>query len=261
LTRHEGRIVFTWNGRPVAATPGDSVAEALARAGHRRLACSRKRHRPLGLSGSFVQGAVARVDGVPNVRLDHLPAAAGLTVERQHAWPSPRLDLLALLRLLPERWVRGGFEHPRWLPGGSRRFQAWERLLALLAGGGSLSTATERAAIPPGQAVSCDRLVVGGGPAGVAAANAAAAAGLRTLLVSRGAALARTAAALGEPAPELHPAVGRRLSHDACAVYRGGALVVAAPLLDGPPSPAAGWCWPPASARCRRWCRATRSRA
>lgn len=230
----DDEILFTWNGQTVPARPGDSVAEALLRAGHRRLAGTRKRQRPLGLSGSFMQGVMASVDGVPNVRLDQRPAAPGLAVVRQSCWPSPRLDLLGLLRWLPERWVRSGFEHPRWLPGGSRRFDRWERLLALLAGGGRLPLDAARAAVPPGEAIACDRLVVGGGPAGIAAASAAAAAGRRTVLVTRGAALGRTAEAMGEAVPPLHPAVDLRLAHEACAAYRGGGLVLAAPLGDGP---------------------------
>jgi bacterioferritin-associated ferredoxin len=230
----EDRFRFSWNGAAVEAEPGDSIADTLARAGHRALACTRKRHRPLGLSGSFVQGCMARVDGIPNVRLDQRAAAPGLRVERQNAWPSPRLDLLRLLRFAPARLVRGGFEHPRWLPGGTRRFQAWERLLAFLAGEGTLSPAVGSPPIPAGRHLACDRLVVGGGPAGIAAANEAAAAGLAAVLVTRGAGLAQTAIAFGEPAPALDPRVDLRLGHEACAAYRGGQVLVAAPLADGP---------------------------
>ncbi len=128
------RAVFRWNGSLVSFMPGDSVAAALYRSGIRTLASTRKRHLPLGFSGTYVQGVLGRVDGRPNVRLDLEPAVIGLEVSAQNTWPGPRFDILRLARLLPSRWLGSGFEHPRIFPGGTRRFQVWERVLWHLAG-------------------------------------------------------------------------------------------------------------------------------
>src|SRR3984885_5078879 len=58
-----GSAVFRWNGSVVSFVPGDSVAAALYRSGIRTLASTRKRHLPLGFSGTYVQGVLGRVDG------------------------------------------------------------------------------------------------------------------------------------------------------------------------------------------------------
>ena len=57
-------VGFTWNGRRLQGRASDSAALALHRNGIRALAATRKRHRPLGWSGSFTQGVLAEADGV-----------------------------------------------------------------------------------------------------------------------------------------------------------------------------------------------------
>ncbi|HWT99995.1 MAG TPA: 2Fe-2S iron-sulfur cluster-binding protein, partial [Terriglobales bacterium] len=200
-------FTFTWNGKTVAATAGDTLAEALFRAGHEATGTSRKRHRPMGLSGAFVQGVIATVDGIPNQRLDQVIARPGMRVLRQNFWPTPQLDLLALFKYLPARWVRGGFEHTRFMPSGTQRFLIWERLLAFLAGEGRLQAEPLEPAIVPGRKLACDLVVIGGGPAGRQAANAAASAGKRVVLIARGSKPGRVAALLGMEMPSLHPVV------------------------------------------------------
>src|SRR5580693_9421118 len=128
------RMIIRWNGRPVEARPGDTIATALWRHGIRALGYSRKRHRPLGASGHVVQGALVTVDGRPHVHADHTVVVSGMEVSQQGSWPHPRFDLLKLARRLPQRWTRGGFERPYWLRSGTKRFELWERLLMSLAG-------------------------------------------------------------------------------------------------------------------------------
>jgi NADPH-dependent 2,4-dienoyl-CoA reductase/sulfur reductase-like enzyme len=208
---------------------GDTVAAALYALGIRSLARSRKRHRPLGLSGSFLSGVLGRVNGRPNVRLDLEPVVPGLEACMQNTWPSPRLDLLALAQLLPSHWLRSGFEHTSLLPSGDWRFEAWERLLAFLAGMSPPPDARLPIAVRPGRRVSVDAVVVGGGPAGRAAANDAARTGARVTLVSRSALPGRYARALGISLPELDARVEVIGEADVVGLYREGALVVAAP--------------------------------
>jgi hypothetical protein len=159
------RAVFRWNGSVVSFMPGDSVAAALYRSGIRTLASTRKRHLPLGFSGTYVQGVLGRVDGRPNVRLDLEPAVIGLEVSAQNTWPGPRFDILRWARILPSRWLRSGFEHPRIFPGGTRRFQLWERLLQHLAGVAEPPAENMAVDAPLGRRIDVDVLVVGGGPA------------------------------------------------------------------------------------------------
>jgi sarcosine oxidase subunit alpha len=223
-----------WNGRPVATRVGETAAEALFRAGHQQIASTRKRHRPLGLSGSFIQGVMAEVDDLPNVRLDQIAVAPGMRIQRQNTWPSPQFDLLKLFRLIPPRLVRGGFEHNRLFPSGTRRFHYWERLLAFLAGEGRLSLQPKGPAVVAGQHHASDVLVIGGGPAGIEAANRAAASNQRVILVTRGARLARSAVNFGLKVAALDSRVQHFTGHEACGIYRHGSLVIAAPHDGGP---------------------------
>lgn len=229
-----GSVTISWNGRLIKAPRGDDVATALYAAGIRVFGYSRKFHRPIGLSGSFVAGVKAQVDGLANVRLDRLPAREGLAVEAQNVWPHPHFDLLQLARLVPRPWLAAGFEHPSWLPSGTRRFQAWERLLRLAAGGGRAVSADRSGAAVAGQRLTVDLAVVGGGPAGRSAAVAAATAGQSVVLISRSAVPGAVAHAMGATLPELPRAVQVLAGFEAAAIYRGGRLLVAAPQDGGP---------------------------
>ncbi|WP_460142046.1 2Fe-2S iron-sulfur cluster-binding protein [Pseudomonas sp. S2_E01] len=222
-------IEFFWNGRPVQGRQGESLATALLANGIKVLAWTRKSHRPLGYSGNYVSGVLARVDGVPNVRLDLFPVAAGVRVEMQNCWPSPAFDVLRLSRLIPSSWIQGGFEHTNLVPSGTALFQRWEAILAFLAGSAKPATSTGEVAVPPARRLSADRLVIGGGPAGCAAANEAAAQGLDVVLVTRGHGLARYAHAAGQARPALDERVTLVTGVEVFGAYREGELLLGAP--------------------------------
>ncbi len=228
------KVTIHWEGRPVEACAGDDVASALFAAGIHVLGRSRKFHRPLGLGGSFLAGVKGQLDGLPNQRLDQIPVRAGLKVRAQNVWPNGRLDLLRLAGLIPRRWLRGGFEHPSWLPGGSRRFQIWESFLRIMAGGGDAVAADRPGSILPGERLAVDTVVVGGGPAGRQAAITAAASGRSVMLVSRGREPGAMAQALGAHLPPLPEGVRLLAGWEAAALYRHGRLLVCAPLDGGP---------------------------
>jgi len=222
-------VHFRWNGVTISGYAGETVAAALWRAGITTLARSRKRHRPLGWSGTCLAGVLGRVDGVPNVRLDIEPVRAGLRVAMQNTWPHPRFDVLRLAQWLPARAVYGGFEHGRWLPRAGLAYYWAERLLAQLAG---VARPAAPSALPqpvPGQRLALDCLVVGAGPAGIAAANQYAARGARVALVSRGGAPARFARAMGMTVPTLDARVQWFDRMEVCGVYRQARLLLAAP--------------------------------
>ena len=221
--------VFRWNGSVVSFIPGDSVAAALYRSGIRTLASTRKRHLPLGFSGTYVQGVLGRVDGRPNVRLDLEPALIGLEVSAQNTWPAPRFDILRLARLLPSRWLRGGFEHPRIFPGGTRRFQVWERILWHLAGVAEPPVQNMAVDSPQGRRIDVDVLVVGGGPSGRTLANEAAAAGHRVAIACRSAVPGAFARAMGVALPAIDPRVEIVSGIEVFGIYREGTLAAGAP--------------------------------
>src|SRR5438093_995705 len=97
----EGRraITFFYEGRPIPAFQGDSVAAALFAAGRRIFSRSFKYHRPRGLlcCAGRCPNCLMNVDGTPNVRTCVTPARAGMRVRPQNAWPSLETDALAFL--------------------------------------------------------------------------------------------------------------------------------------------------------------------
>jgi len=226
-------VTVRWEGREVEARSGDSIADALYTAGIRTLTRSRKFHRPRGLSGTFAAGALARVDGVPNVRLDRTTVRAGLDIRAQNVWPNRSIDILRLARLIPRRWLRAGFEHPRWLPSGTRAFDRWEGFLRFMAGGGDAPDARAAGLAIAGERLSADTVVIGGGPAGREAAARAASHGRTVILVSRGSPPGAFATAMGATLPSLSPSLRVIAGSEAFALYRGAALVACAPRSGG----------------------------
>lgn len=225
-------MVFSWNGRLLSAVAGDTIAIALWRHRIAEIGSSRKRHRPLGASGTYLQGVLVEVNGRPHVRADETLVEPGMDVRQQNVWPTAELNVLSLLKFIPGRLLRSGFERPRLLPSGTRRFEWWERLLMFLAGEVSLSPDTAMdTGMPKGERWEGDVVVVGGGPEGRRQANASASNGLRVCLVSRSREPGSFAAAMGSPLPELNPTIKLLVEHEANGVYRNGTVVLAVPKI------------------------------
>lgn len=222
-----GEIAFSFNGRRLTGRAGDTLAAALWRNGIRRVATTRKRHLPLGLLGASVSGNLARVDGIPNVRLDQVPLRAGAQVCAQNCWPAPGVDVTRALSLLPAQWLYGGFEHGALMPRSPRAFRLAEKVMSHLAGMADPPAPRPGRAVP-GRRVEVDLLVVGGGVEGRRAANAAAAGGARVALVTRSAA-GGTARDPARAAVPLAPQVQVFPETEVFGLYRGGEIVAAAP--------------------------------
>ena len=127
-------ITFWFEGRPIAAYEGDSVAAALYASGVRIFSRSFKYHRPRGLlcCAGRCPNCLMNVDGSPNVRACVTPVREGMRVRHQNAWPSLERDALSALglveRLLPVGFYYKTFLHPRAL------WPVYERVLKHAAG-------------------------------------------------------------------------------------------------------------------------------
>jgi sarcosine oxidase, subunit alpha len=178
-------ITFDFEGRTLRAFAGEPVAVALHAAGIKVLGRSSKYHRPRGLF--CLEGHCAscylRIDGRPNRRACMTPVRAGLRCERQNAFPSVDVDLLrAADWLFPE-----GMDHHTLMTqtrvgnllflklvrqmGGSGMLPDGEAIWPSAGGTGAASAEAGRAR-DPGVDLRVDLCVVGGGPAGLAAARA-----------------------------------------------------------------------------------------
>jgi sarcosine oxidase subunit alpha len=172
----------TFDGHAVPARSGESVASALLAAGRLVVSRSAKYHRPRGpfcLSGSC-GSCLVRVDGEPNRRACRTSCRDGLRVESQNAWPDAAHDVLGVLDPLTPGGLDVHHMFTRPLPV-NRALVAFTRRLA----GFGRMPESPSAARPQASAESFDALVLGAGPAGLAAAEVMATAGNRILLVDR----------------------------------------------------------------------------
>ena len=176
-------LEFEFDGRRVRGFQGDTVASALYTQGQRVFSRSFKYHRPRGLlccSGNC-PNCLVTVGDEPNVRACTRPVEAGLRVSSQNAWPSLRFDLLSLLDrlhwLMPVGFYYKALHRPKalWLLG--------RRLIRRVGGLGSIDINSAHEDEYSSRNLHADVAVVGGGPAGLAAALAAAGAGARVILI------------------------------------------------------------------------------
>jgi hypothetical protein len=94
-------MVFSWNGRLLTSVAGDTIAIALWRHGIAEIGSSRKRHRSLGASGTYLQGVLVQVNGRPHVRADETLVEPGMDVRQQNVWPTADINALSLLKFVP----------------------------------------------------------------------------------------------------------------------------------------------------------------
>jgi sarcosine oxidase subunit alpha len=158
----------------------ESIAAATLANGTRVLSRSLKYHRPrtfFCLEG-HCSGCLVRLDGVPNLRACQAPCTPGAVVEGQNAFPSAEVDLLGAVDFLFSR----GLDHHTLMTGSSVLNKLANKVVRQLSGLGKLP---ERAAteLPEVAERSVDVCVIGGGPAGLAAATACAHRGRTVLLV------------------------------------------------------------------------------
>jgi sarcosine oxidase subunit alpha len=178
-------LAFTFDGRTYPGLAGDTIASALYRAGVRVFSRSFKYHRPRGLMcvNGTCPNCLVNVNGTPNVRACITPLEAGIHVRSQNAWPSLTYDLLAindkLDRLLPVGFYYKTFFRPRFM------WPVYETVLRHAAGLGKVDPDPDRFEEPYFDKAyrHADVTVVGGGPAGMAAALASAGLGARVALV------------------------------------------------------------------------------
>jgi len=176
-------ISFTFEGRSYTGLAGDTIASALAANDQWLLSRSFKYHRPRGILTMAGQDAntLVQLDGQPNVHADRHPIADGLRVRAQNVTGSLEGDrgfvLNRLGRFLPVGFYYRAFFRPRGI-----WYRFWELLIRKGAGLGSVDLTAEHAYYDKAFA-HFDVAVIGGGPAGLSAALAAAETGAEVLLV------------------------------------------------------------------------------
>ena len=177
---------FTFDGRGYMGFAGDTLASALLANDVHLFGRSFKYHRPRGLlaSGSDEPNALVGVGAearfTPNLRATEVALYDGLTATSQNCWPSRHFDVGragdVLAPLLPAGFYYKTFMWPR-----SFWRRVYEPLIRNAAGLGHAPTQAD-ADHYQNRYAHCDVLVIGGGPAGLAAALTAARSGARVML-------------------------------------------------------------------------------
>jgi sarcosine oxidase subunit alpha len=216
-TRDGGRIdrtkplAFTFDGRPLTGLAGDTLASALLANGIHLVGRSFKYHRPRGImaAGSDEPNALVHVDRgdgreAPNLRATQVELYAELCAESQNRSPSLKIDVGAMNNWLSPL-LPAGFQYKTFMWPVPFWKKVYEPTIRAMAGLGRAPTAPDPDYYLHRYA-HCDVLIAGAGPAGLAAALAAAESGVRVILCDEqaefgGALLSETLASVdGKPA-------------------------------------------------------------
>jgi sarcosine oxidase subunit alpha len=202
---------FTFDGKSYRGLAGDTLASALLANDVRLVGRSFKYHRPRGIlsAGSEEPNALVELrTGArrePNTRATVVELYDGLEATSQNRWPSLQFDVSAINGLLSPLFV-AGFYYKTFMWPASFWEKVYEPLIRKAAGLGRAALDAD----PDHYEKSwthCDVLVVGAGPAGLAAALSAARTGARVVLADEdfrfgGRALAENRTIDGRPASE-----------------------------------------------------------
>ncbi|MGI9393354.1 MAG: 2Fe-2S iron-sulfur cluster-binding protein, partial [Boseongicola sp.] len=177
---------FSWNGMWLSGHPGDTLASALLANGHRLVGRSFKYHRPRGVfsAGSEEPNALVQLrTGAaqePNTKATTVELFDGLQATSQNHRGPLEWDLMAANDLLSP-FLSAGFYYKTFMWPKSFWEKVYEPFIRASAGLGRLSMEADPDCYDHGF-LHCDLLIIGAGPAGLAAALAAGRAGARVIL-------------------------------------------------------------------------------
>jgi len=180
-------LAFEFDGARYEGFAGDTLASALLANGVHLVGRSFKYHRPRGILSAGVDepnalvqlGRGARTE--PNVRATTQELYHGLVASSQNRWPSLSFDVGAINNFA-SRLIPAGFYYKTFMwPPTPKWWLRYELLIRHAAGMGRAASLPDPDAYEH-QYAHCDVLVIGAGPAGLAAARSAAHAGARVMV-------------------------------------------------------------------------------
>jgi len=182
-------LSFRFNGEEFSGYAGDTLASALLAYGAFPVGRGFKYHRPRGIftAGAEEPNALIQLESggrtQPNLRATQVELYDNLTAASVNAWPSVDFDVMRVNDWLSPLFP-SGFYYKTFMGSGvaaGRWWKLFEPSIRRAAGFGTAPTAPDPDRYERMNA-HCDVLVVGGGPAGLAAALAAANQGCRVII-------------------------------------------------------------------------------
>ncbi|MDQ0317683.1 sarcosine oxidase subunit alpha family protein [Amorphus orientalis] len=180
-------VAFRFDGTDRSGFAGDTVASALLADGQRLFGRSFKYHRPRGILGAGVEEPNALMtlgrgaSTEPNIQATISEIYQGLEAQSQNRWPSLRHDFMSWPLTILSQGFKAGFYYKTFMGPGRHAWRVYEPIIRKAAGLGRADPSFDESRYEKTNAF-CDVLVVGAGPAGLAAARRAARAGLRVIL-------------------------------------------------------------------------------
>ena len=177
---------FRFDNKYYKGHKGDTLASALLANIVRLMGRSFKYHRPRGVvtAGSEEPNAIVELrEGArkePNTRATTAELFDGLRADPQNCWPALQLDAMAINDLLSP-FLTAGFYYKTFMWPAAFWEKLYEPIIRRAAGLGSVSTKDDPDGYDKGF-LHCDVLIIGGGPAGLAAALTAGESGARVIL-------------------------------------------------------------------------------
>lgn len=182
-------VRFSFDGTSLSGHAGDTLASALLANDRLLVGRSFKYHRPRGIvtagpsepNALVTIGSGARRD--PNTKATGAELYDGLVAASQNRWPSLAFDIGAVNDRM-SRFLSAGFYYKTFMWPAAFWEKVYEPLIRRAAGLGRTDLARDPDCYEKSWA-HCDLLVVGSGPAGLAAALVAARSGLRVILAEQ----------------------------------------------------------------------------
>ena len=203
-------LKFTFDDVEYVGFQGDTLASALLANGVRLVGRSFKYHRPRGIytAGSEEPNALVTLgtDGrsEPNVRATMIELFEGLVAKSQNRWPNLKNDLMSVNSVFSS-FLPAGFYYKTFMWPGQKGWMFYEKYIRRAAGMGEGSGLPDPDRYERSNAF-CDVLVIGAGPAGLAAARAAGESGARVILVEENPLVGGSLLAEGASGDSEHPA-------------------------------------------------------
>ncbi|MFV1591032.1 sarcosine oxidase subunit alpha family protein [Phaeobacter sp. JH20_36] len=186
LIDHDTGLSFQFDGKNYQGHQGDTLASALLANGVRLMGRSFKYHRPRGVltAGSEEPNALVELRSggrqEPNTRATVIELYAGLEAQSQNRWPSLEHDVMAINDRF-SNFLTAGFYYKTFMWPKAFWEKLYEPIIRKAAGLGSLTGEADPDAYDKGY-LHCDLLIIGAGPAGLAAALTAGRAGAQVIL-------------------------------------------------------------------------------